>query len=101
MNSLDIFMKVVTHDHFMFVMMMLLGGIVHLFGTLMEQSAELGRRMTIKQYRKKFPYQLMFGFLAAVTCYLVVWKMGELNAVAALGCGYMGDSIIKKKMALV
>ena len=101
MNILDFLIKIIFSDHFIFIIMMMLGGILHLFGTLMEHSAELGRRMTIKQYRKKFPYQLIFGFLSAITCYLVVWKMGELNAVAALGCGYVGDSIIKKKMAMV
>jgi len=98
---MDDVINIVTHPHFTFVIMMMLGGVVHLLGTLMEHSAELGRRMTIKQYRKKYPYQLVFGFIAAVTCYLVAWKMGELNALSALACGYMGDSLIKKKMAMV
>lgn len=98
---MDKALSIVTHPHFTFVIMMMLGGVVHLLGTLMEHSEELGRRMTIKQYRKKHPYQLIFGLVAAITCYLVVWKMGELNAVSALACGYMGDSLIKKKMAMV
>ena len=85
----------------MLSVVMLLGGAVHLLGTLMEHSNELGRRMTIKQYRKKYPYQMLYGFFAGVACYLIAWKMGELNILSALACGYMGDSLIKKKMALV
>lgn len=98
---MDILLSVIKNPHFTFVIMMLLGGSVHLLGTLMEHSAELGRRMTIKQYRKKYPYQLVYGFLAAIACYLIAWKMGELNILSALACGYMGDSLIKKKMAMV
>ena len=101
MNVLDILLNIITNKHFTFTIMMLLGGAVHLLGTLMEHSAELGRRMTIEQYRKKYPYQLIYGFLAAIACYLIAWKMGELNILSALACGYMGDSLIKKKMAMV
>jgi len=98
---MDELLAIISNQHFAFAIMTLLGGAVHLLGTLMEHSAELGRRMTIKQYRKKYPYQLLYGFFAAIACYLIVWKMGELNIISALACGYMGDSLIKKKMAMV
>jgi len=101
MDILNALIGVITSQHFVFSTMMVLGGAVHLLGTLMEHSAELGKRMTIKQYRKKYPYQLIYGFLAAIACYLIAWKMGELNILSALACGYMGDSLIKKKMAMV
>ncbi len=83
------------------VLVMFLGGMLHLIGSLAEESKLQNKRIGFLAYQKKYPYQILYGLISSVCCYLIIWKMGELNTVSAMAAGYMGDSLVKKFMGSV
>jgi len=76
-----------------------LGGIAHLLGTLIEESKKSGKKISLKYFVELHPYQLGLSLVFSVAAYIFLFKMGQLNEVAALAAGYMGDSIVKKAMS--
>jgi len=79
-----------------YTLIMLVGGSIHLLGTLMEESSALGRRVGIKEYRANHPYKLTLGFFTSIACLILFYSMDQLNIVSAFLAGYAGDSIVKK-----
>lgn len=78
------------------IILLLLGGAIHLFGTLKERSVSAGHKVTLREYNRNNPYQLALGLVTSITCYILFFNMGELNGVSAFLAGYVGDSLIKK-----
>jgi len=79
-----------------YIFMMMLGGLIHLFGTLMEQSGIAGHKINIKEYRDSHPYKLTLGLFTSIACLVLFYSMEQLNIVSAFLAGYAGDSIVKK-----
>lgn len=82
------------------IIMLLLGGISHLMGTLAEESKQAGHRLTIFEFSNMKPYRLTYGLAVSVAAYVFIADAGQLTTVSAFAAGYMGDSVVKKIMAL-
>lgn len=78
-----------------------LGGLAHLFGTLIENSKMSGKKISLKYFIELHPYQLGLSLVFSIAAYILLFKMGQLNEIGALAAGYMGDSIVKKAMSNV
>lgn len=78
------------------MLMLFLGTVIHILGTLMEDSKQAGRRVTLKEYSDSHPYQIALGLGLSIAAYVLMDFAGQLNASLAFACGYGGDSIIKK-----
>lgn len=78
------------------MLLLVLGTVVHVVGTLMEDSKRAGRRVTLKEYSDSHPYQIALGLGLSMSAYVLMDFAGQLNASMAFACGYGGDSIIKK-----
>lgn len=78
------------------MLMLVLGTVIHVIGTLAEESKEVGRRVSLKEYSDKHPYQTVMGIGLSIVAYFLMHEAGQLNLAVAFACGYTGDSIIKK-----
>lgn len=80
----------------MMILMLVLGTVIHVIGTLAEESKEVGRRVSLGEYSDQHPYQTVMGVGLSVVAYFLMQEAGQLNLAVAFACGYGGDSIIKK-----
>jgi glycerol uptake facilitator-like aquaporin len=78
------------------LLLLVLGTVIHVVGTLAEESKRAGQRVTIKQYSDEHPYQMALGLGLSLSAYFLMDMAGQLNPAMAFACGYTGDSIIKK-----
>jgi hypothetical protein len=73
-----------------------LGTVIHVIGTLAEDSKRAGRKVTLKEYSDAHPYQTVLGVGLSIAAFFLMDMAGQLNPAMAFACGYTGDSIIKK-----
>ncbi|MDY6979358.1 MAG: hypothetical protein SV201_05715 [Pseudomonadota bacterium] len=79
----------------------IIGGAVHLFWSLKEESKAQGRKVTLADYRNARPYKVETGMGLSLIAYLGAAASGQMNVLVAIACGYMGDSMAKKFMNTV
>ena len=79
-----------TTDLFVLALLVLLGHAIHLLKKTVDLRTEVD--VTIIDLVKGRPYRTALGVCGSVAGAFVLWEMGQLTAVSALGIGYMADS---------
>jgi len=80
--------------HLLFLSAMLLGHMAHTLKTVV-QLREMDRTMTLIAYVKDRPYKTALALCGSVIGYILLNDSGQLTLTAALGVGYMADSVFE------
>jgi hypothetical protein len=82
------------NHHLLFLSVMFLGHISHTLKTVV-QLREMDRNMTLMVYVKDRPYKTALALCGSLVGYILLNDSGQLTLMAALGVGYMADSVFE------
>ena len=78
------------------IIMLFLGIIAHILGTLMENNKKAGKVIWPSVYIKENPYATIMSIVLSIVAYIFLSEMEQLTSINAFLAGYVGDSIVKK-----
>lgn len=81
-------------EHLLFLAVMLLGHTAHILKSVI-QLRETEGAMTLRVYIKQRPYKTAFALCGSLVGYIMLADTGQLTLVAAMGVGYMADSVFE------
>jgi len=81
-------------DHLVFLSIMALGHMAHTLKAVV-QLREADRSMTLGAYIRQRPYKTALALCGSLIGYVMLADTGQLTMVAALGVGYMADSVFE------
>lgn len=81
-------------EHLIYLLVMFLGHFAHVLKSVIEVRNN-DQTMTLKQYVMMRPYKTMLALCGSIVGYLMLYDTGQLTLVAAMGVGYMADSVFE------
>lgn len=81
-------------DHLIFLTVMFLGHIAHTLKAVI-QLRESDNSMGLTTYIRQRPYKTAFAICGSLVGYIMLADTGQLTLVAAMGVGYMADSVFE------
>lgn len=82
------------NEHVIFLTVMLLGHLAHILKTVV-QLRETDKKETIQSYIGDHPYKTALAICGSLVGYIMLADTGQLTLVAAMGVGYMADSVFE------
>ncbi len=80
------------NEHVLYLAVMLLGHMAHILKTVV-QLREANSTMSLRQYITERPYKTALALCGSLIGYILLNDSGQLTLVAAMGVGYMADSV--------
>ncbi len=77
-------------------MALTLGLLTNLLGALQSASNSAGGPVHPVKWAQKRPYRIACGLVGGATGFVVLLSTGQLTAVSAFACGYMGNDVPDK-----
>lgn len=81
-------------EHIIFLTVMLLGHMAHVLKSVV-QKREADTSVTLTSYLKARPYKTALALCGSLVGYIMLADTGQLTLVAAMGVGYMADSVFE------
>ncbi len=81
-------------EHLIFLTVMFLGHIAHTLKAVI-QLRETDKSMGLVTYIRQRPYKTAFALCGSLVGYIMLADTGQLTLVAAMGVGYMADSVFE------
>ncbi len=78
------------------ILMCFLGWASHHLSVLAEMSQSAGEIISPVAYAKRRPYKLALSIIGTVIGYAILYELGEVTALTAIGVGYMADSSVDR-----
>lgn len=75
---------------------LVLGLLTNLLGALKSASKSAGGPVHPLRWLRKRPYRTACGLVGGLTGFVVLLSTGQLTAVSAFACGYMGNDVPDK-----
>ncbi|QFS86638.1 MULTISPECIES: hypothetical protein [unclassified Marinobacter] len=79
-------------EHLVFLSIMALGHMAHTLKAVV-QIREADKTMTLRKYIAERPYKTGLSVAGSLIGYVMLADTGQLTLVAAMGVGYMADSV--------
>lgn len=79
-------------EHAVFLTVMLLGHVAHNLKAVV-QLREADKTVTLSSYVSQRPYKTGLALCGSLVGYIMLADTGQLTLVAAMGVGYMADSV--------
>ena len=79
-------------DHLVFLSIMALGHLAHTLKAVV-QLREADKTLTLRKYVNQRPYKTGLALCGSLIGYVMLADTGQLTLVAAMGVGYMADSV--------
>tara|TARA_Y100000034_G_scaffold107107_1_gene136329 strand:+ start:423 stop:704 length:282 start_codon:yes stop_codon:yes gene_type:complete len=79
-------------DHLVFLSIMALGHLAHTLKAVI-QIREADKTLTLRKYVNQRPYKTGLALCGSLIGYVMLADTGQLTLVAAMGVGYMADSV--------